>query len=158
MKNMVLLLIFAFIFNGCVGDKKPAFSLVKRVGIQVFDDLATSYDLNMIRCVPGKGRLISTITTDYFHNEEVDVMTARFLLHAAVDSYLKKLASDIEIKPFLKNGVISHKNIECTIFFKKGIKDKSAISSISLLGGVVRYNCYDKESGMSKKIHDEKYK
>jgi hypothetical protein len=85
-------------------------------------------------------------------------MTARHLLHIAVEKYLEEIGRNIELKPFLQNGYIGSENLECTIFFKKGVKDKNAITSVSLLDGIVRYNQIDLKDGTSKKILEEKYK
>ena len=157
-KIMIYILILLFAACGCDSSSHPSSHVLQKAGICVFKDLGERYDLNMIRCFSGKRRVVSRVVTDYFHNAEVDVMTARYLLHTALDEYVEKISKDIEVKPFLRNGSIASENLECTIFFKKGLSDKKAISSVSLLGGVVRYNQIDLEDGVSKKILEEKYK
>ncbi len=154
---MVYFIILMVVFAGCGRDAHPSAFVLEKSGLSVFKDLQQGYDLNMIRCFCEKRHVIGRVVTDYFHNGEVDVMTARDLLHTAVEKYLEKIANDIELKPFLKKVGIATNDLECTIFFKRGFKDKKAISSVSLLGGIVRYNQIDLADGVSKKILEEKY-
>ena len=132
--------------------------MLSKAGVEIFADLLDNYDLNIIRCTSNNGKKITSVVTDYFCDKEVDIMTARCLLHTAVEKYLEDMSQNFEMKPFLKDGLIQRKNIECTIFFRKWGRDLHAISSVSLLDGRVSYSRFDKTLGVQSKIHNEKYK
>ncbi len=154
MRYVLLLLLL----SGCVGKKYPSKEMLSKAGVKVFAELLDNYDLNIIRCTSNNGKRITSVVTDYFYDREVDMMTARYLLHTAVEKYLENVSQSFEMKPFLKDGMITRKNMECTIFFRKHGRDLGAISSVTLLNEKVSYNRFDKESGLQSKIHDEKYK
>ncbi len=149
--------LLCLLLSGCLGKQYPARAMLDKAGVEIFEELLNTHELNIFRCKANNGKKINCVGTDYFCDRVVDMMTARSLLHTAVEKYATALGENFEIKPFLKDGVIERKNIECTIFFRKWARDINAVASVSLLDGKVTYSRFDKESGVQCKIHEEKY-
>jgi len=149
--------LLCLLLSGCFGKQYPAREMLNKAEVEIFEELLKAHELNVFRCRANNGKKITCVSTDYFCDKVVDMMTARSLLHTAVEQYSRAMSENFEMKPFLKDGVIERRNIECTIFFRKGARDINAIASVSLLDGKVRYSRFDKESGVQCKIHEEKY-